>query len=52
MTPFIKIYEMRGQVLPKELEQLKNQTMSMYFATDIKDKGIVVNSELKITKKQ
>ena len=51
MTPIIEVFKMTGQALPEELEQLKNQTMSMYFATDIKDEGIVVNSEIKITAK-
>lgn len=51
MTPVIEVFKMTGQVIPEELEQLKNQTMSVYFATDIKDEGIVINSEIKITKK-
>ncbi|KPH65694.1 MULTISPECIES: hypothetical protein [Pseudoalteromonas] len=50
MTPVINVFKMTGQVLPEQLDQLKNQTMSVYFATDIKDEGIVVNSEIKITK--
>ena len=52
MVPVIEVFKMTGQVLPEELEQLKDQTMSVYFATDIKDEGIVVNSEIKITKQK
>ena len=50
VAPVIDLIEMSGQPLPKELEQLKAQTMSLHFNSDIQQHGITVDSSMQISK--
>lgn len=50
IVPIIDLIEMSDQPLPKELEQLKSQTMSVHFNSDIMQHGITVDSNMQISK--
>ena len=50
ITPFLSVVELSGEPVPEELEQLKNQNMSMYFSADFAEKGIVFETDMTIKK--
>jgi len=52
IAPVIDLIEMSEQPFPEELEQLKAQTMSLHFNSDIQQHGITVDSSMQIKKEQ
>jgi len=52
IAPVIDLIEMSDQPFPEELEQLKAQTMSLHFNSDIQQHGITVDSSMQIKKEQ
>lgn len=48
--PLAKVIEMSGEELPPEFEQLKNSDMSIYFSLDVKEKGILIETDVDVKK--